>query len=421
MITLIEALNYRCLRYVSRPLKPFHVLVGPNASGKTTFLDVVSFLQDLVSEGLEAALENRTNNPQDLLFRREGDILELAVEASIPKDLRQRTARPDLDTARYEVAIGFDETERQFEFKSEQFLIKKGAEHQSSPLQRSLFPASFGSPDTLITPRHERDKRMVVSKVSDGNDNFYSESYNRPGKGWAPAFRLGSMRSALGNLPADERALPVATWFKEHLTSGVQSFVLNSREIRRPSPPTRVSGFLPDGSNLPWVVDRLQHDSPEDFCYWIEHLRTALPELRGITTFERPEDRHRYMLYEYDGGLRIPSWLVSDGTLRLTALTLPAYLHGLQGIFLIEEPENGIHPGAVATAFDSLSSMYDAQILLASHSTVVLNSAVIDDVLCFAKDENGATDIVLGTEHPMLREWQGEVPLGSLLASGVLG
>ena len=43
MITLIEALNYRCLRYISRPLKPFHVLVGPNASGKTTFLDVVAF------------------------------------------------------------------------------------------------------------------------------------------------------------------------------------------------------------------------------------------------------------------------------------------------------------------------------------------------------------------------------------------
>lgn len=37
MITLVEALNYRCLRCVRRPLKPFHVLVGANAFGKTTF------------------------------------------------------------------------------------------------------------------------------------------------------------------------------------------------------------------------------------------------------------------------------------------------------------------------------------------------------------------------------------------------
>ncbi len=75
------------------------------------------------------------------------------------------------------------------------------------------------------------------------------------------------------------------------------------------------------------------------------------------------------MVYEYAGGLRVPSWLVSDGTLRLTALTLPAYLADLKGIYLIEEPENGIHPGADCfTAFQSLSSMYEAQILLATHS-----------------------------------------------------
>lgn len=51
MITLLEALNFRCLRYVSRAMDNFHVLVGPNASGKTTFLDVVAFLGDLVSGG----------------------------------------------------------------------------------------------------------------------------------------------------------------------------------------------------------------------------------------------------------------------------------------------------------------------------------------------------------------------------------
>jgi predicted ATPase len=56
MLTLIEALNFRCLRYVKQPLAPFHVLVGPNASGKTTFLDVVAFLGRLVSDGPDAAV-----------------------------------------------------------------------------------------------------------------------------------------------------------------------------------------------------------------------------------------------------------------------------------------------------------------------------------------------------------------------------
>ena len=79
MITLIEALNYRCLKYVQRRLNPFHALVGPNASGKTTFLDVIGFLRDLVSEGLDFALPERTPNPQELLFRRQGDRFELAI------------------------------------------------------------------------------------------------------------------------------------------------------------------------------------------------------------------------------------------------------------------------------------------------------------------------------------------------------
>ncbi len=62
MITRIEALNYRCLRYVRQDLGPFHVLVGPNASGKTTFLDVVAFLGRLVTDGPEAAVVERSEN-----------------------------------------------------------------------------------------------------------------------------------------------------------------------------------------------------------------------------------------------------------------------------------------------------------------------------------------------------------------------
>ena len=74
MITLVEALNYRCLQYAQVSLKPFHVLVGPNASGKTTFLDVVGFLKDVVSEGPDQALLSRTSNPRELLFQHQGNL-----------------------------------------------------------------------------------------------------------------------------------------------------------------------------------------------------------------------------------------------------------------------------------------------------------------------------------------------------------
>ena len=72
---------------------------------------------------------------------------------------------------------------------------------------------------------------------------------------------------------------------------------------------------------------------------WLEHVRTALEDVGDIRTVEREEDKHRYLVIDYANGASVPSWLVSDGTLRLLALTIPAYLKESQGIFLIEEPE----------------------------------------------------------------------------------
>jgi AAA domain, putative AbiEii toxin, Type IV TA system len=106
VITRIEALNYRCLRYIRQDLVPFHVLVGPNASGKTTFLDVVALLGRLVTDGPEAAVLERTQNFEDLVWGRRGDRFELAMEAAIPGGLRTDPEESGFDKVRYEVAIG---------------------------------------------------------------------------------------------------------------------------------------------------------------------------------------------------------------------------------------------------------------------------------------------------------------------------
>lgn len=65
MIRRIQALDYRCLRYADVRLDRFHVLVGPNASGKSTVFYVVAFLGDLVRDDLEAAIGKRTRNFPD--------------------------------------------------------------------------------------------------------------------------------------------------------------------------------------------------------------------------------------------------------------------------------------------------------------------------------------------------------------------
>ena len=98
MFRQIEALHFRCLKYIQQPLGPFRVLIGPNASGKTTFLDVVTFLGRLVSDGLDAALQDRTNVLDDLLWQQQGHSFELAVEATIPEVRRSQLSKPEFDT-----------------------------------------------------------------------------------------------------------------------------------------------------------------------------------------------------------------------------------------------------------------------------------------------------------------------------------
>jgi len=425
MINRIEAFRFRSLRYVAQPLGSFHVLVGPNASGKSTFLDVAAFAGDLLQCGLLATVQGdpklgipvRAPDPAHLVWLGQGDCFELVIELAIPDDRRSQLPSPNYTTARYEIAV---RTGSELGLASETLWLKPDTPGVSNPNQLSLFPAAARAPETIIAPPRKRTPegwRKVVSRGEDpSNVQFSSET-----SGWNNPFRISPAKSALANLPEDEVRFPVATWVKQALGEGVKRIVLASEAMRRPSPPGRTAAFLPDGSNLPWVVDLLEQKAPDRLLRWVEHLRQALPDLERVTTRERAEDRHRYLVLAYSNGLEAPSWLLSDGTLRLMALTLLAYVPGLRGTYLIEEPENGIHPRAVEVVLQSLSSVYDAQILCATHSPVVVSMAKAAEILCFARDQSGATAIVAGNNHPRLSRWQGEVDLGTLLASGVLG
>lgn len=427
MITRIEALGFRSLRYVAQDVEPFQVLVGPNGSGKSSFLDVVGFVGDLLRVGpLRAILGDeksgvhaRAADPTHLCWMRQGDRFELAVELRLPPERAERLPNGKYRRARYEVGIQVAGGEGEIAFAAETLWLAPDREPEADP-QRKLFPESRNAPSSILESRHTKTPsnwKKVVNKIGEsGNDYFFAET-----SGWQNPFRLGPAKSALANLPEDETRFPVATWVKRILMEGIERVVLNAEGMRGPSPPGVPRRFRPDGSNLPWVVEELRTKSQERFERWVAHVRTALPDLKTIRTVERPEDRHRYLVVEFRNGLEAPSWVVSDGTLRLLALSLLAYLPEAQGIYLIEEPENGIHPRAVETVYQSLSSVYEAQVLCASHSPVVLSLARPESLLCFAKDDAGATDVVRGDQHPRLREWKGSLDLGTLFAAGVLG
>jgi predicted ATPase len=421
MITLIEAKNFLALRYIRQPLRRFEVLTGPNAAGKTTFLDVLSFLSDLVRSGPEAAIKNRTDVFSDLVCGHLGSEFELAIEASIPSEKRQLLARKEFDTIRYEVRIGTDADSGQLGIAEERAILATQSRLESPEDLGELFPREIVAPASIFLAPPSSKRKVVLRKNPEGSDNFYPEALPNRGGGWLRPFKFGPQKPALANIPDDGTRFPVTLWLRDFIANDVQRLVLDSLVMRKASPPGQSKGFKLDGSNLPWVIKSLIEASPDSFNQWIAHVQTALPDLETIRIVERPEDRHAYLVIKYLGGLEVPSWTVSDGTLRLLALTLPPYLPELRGVFLIEEPENGIHPKAVEAVIQSLSSVYHAQVLIATHSPIILSSVDLEDVLCFQKDEHGQTDVIAGPNHPALRDWKRETSLGVMFASGILG
>ena len=420
MIRRIQALGYRCLRYVDVRLDRFHVLVGPNASGRSTLFDVVAFLGDLVEDGLEAAVEQRTRNFQDLVWRRPNKEcgFELAVEFDLPQEVRsQLPAARDFRVFRYELAIREDD--KGVLIDSERGILMP--EPKSGVRRGSLFPDPVSAPDTVLLGK-PRGIRTILSKSREGRDTFKVEVSERAGGGWVTSVSFGARRSALGNLPESSEKFPAATYVKQILQRRIKPLFLDSIKMRQASPPhLRRGDFSPDGSNLPWAVSDLKKNHREDYDAWMRHVQTILADLKDIRILIRKDDRHAYLRLLYDTGARVPSWMTSDGTLRFLALTLLAYLPSSEDVYLLEESEHGVHPLALDAVYDSLVSVYDSQVLVATHSPTFLKLAGPEDVLCFAKDDEGATDVVRGDDHPLLKDWHGSADMSLLFAAGVIG
>jgi predicted ATPase len=390
MITKVEARSYRCLRNVSQDLKPFDLLIGPNASGKSSFMDVILFFSDVTSKGLEAAVSKRTENFHDLVWGREHSAFQIAIEARIPKSCSMNADGVPWERIRYQIEATIDVASDKLRLQSEE--VK------------------------LLAPENDRvSPYLTITRGPDSKVAFHREE----GASQGYSYELHANYSTIANLP-DETQFPAATWLKNLLQERVWCVVLDPASLRMPSPPSLVPERRITGSNLARDVASFHRRAPNRYAEWEAHLKTALPDLRAVTTQFRPEDRHRYLMLRYENGVEVPSWMLSDGTLRLLALTLLAYSSESGSVYLIEEPENGVHPTAIEAIYQSLSSMYDGQALVATHSPILVSLARPEEIICFRKGEQGA-ETMAGEDHPVLRDWPGEVNVSEYFAAGVLG
>jgi predicted ATPase len=271
----------------------------------------------------------------------------------------------------------------------------------------------------LLGESPHRDWRFILQR-EDGHKALVRVETQKNAK--ARASTIEASMLALPRVQFESKEdFPAASWFYDMLTLNHLFYQPDLNALQTASPPGLSEILLPSAANLPQLALALQRQDDFRFTLWQEHVQSALPNIERIELKEREEDHHVYFRILYHGGYEVTSSGLSEGSLRILALTILPYLKNPPECVFLEEPENGIHPRAIEAVLQSLSSVYDSQVLISSHSPVVLANSQLNQILCARLDGNGAASIIPGPEHPQLRGWKGQVDLGALFATGVLG
>ena len=449
MITRLEATRYRCFERLGVDVGAFRVLVGANGSGKTTLLDLPVLFGDLLRASNIASpfMDRRPDQPpragslNELVFAGRGNDFSLAVEARLSDVVQTKVLEGMFSRLRTEKSrLAFREDRRRWPTHIRYELgLRIANERELHIVSEYLFVFPEGSgPDRRqlgfhgVLAEDNKHWRMILKREFGYEAEFTPEVPLSGGKARVAKAGLPPTLLAMSRVLFESEAeYPAARWLHSLLTTEAVFLEPNWSAMRQASPPGLPKSIAANGRNTPWLaLDLKREGSPDNapadyrserYGDWIAHVQTALPQVANIDVREREDDHHAYFFVSYRGDFNVPSSGLSEGTLRILTLTLLPYLSKQPAILVTEEPENGIHPRAVEAVLQSLSSMYDSQVWVSSHSPVVLASAKLDYLICARLTSEGGVEMVAGKDHPRLQEWRGGIDLGSLFAAGVLG
>jgi hypothetical protein len=427
MFVAVHIANFRMLshNYLYLPGR-FQVLVGQNGTGKTTFFAAIQLVANVLRQGAHKSLFDLSPNFLDLCFDPGRPALAIALEFKVPESSDKDVGfiETPMRLLRYELELGPSDRH-----KMRLGVLRENLFHLTKPAE--ALPSRSGSEaaafSVLQDPHNPpRNWKTLLAKTADGRTQFHRAD------GTVESWRSEIDVSAFSLLPAetDEDEYGLHHRARAFLAKAPQLVQLNIEKVRKPAPPNQPTQLACDGANLALTVRRFREADPILFGLWEKHVALAIKGLSSIEVIERPEDRHLYLCARFSGqhDQLVPSWLLSDGTLRLMALSLIGFFaepaeseKWSPALWMIEQPEDGLHPLAMESICSALSDpQLETHIMLSTHSPVFLANVAIEQTLVFRRAPEGHAIICHGTEIPDLKDWHGRFDMAHLLASGIL-
>ncbi|MCA9538379.1 MAG: AAA family ATPase [Myxococcales bacterium] len=388
----VEVERYGLLRAVKVDLDESAVFVGGNASGKSTFLDIFGFLTDALAGDVRSAIQARARRFEELLWFGEGEAFAFAIEFLLPASLRG-----EFDRARYELEVGHLEDAPGVGVRRESLYLCPPGEEAEEIVQQAA----------------PRKWRKLLGVAGNGQARYGSEDGTRKSTA-----QIGVEQLALGRLPDEPDRFPVGQRVLGFLAHGVRRIALDPKAMARPCAFDAPSRLASDGANLAAVVHALVSADVGRASEWMAHVREALPGVEEARV--ESVDGRLELLVGFRGGHEVPARRLSHGMLRVLGVTLVPFVAEPDAMYLVEEPENGVHPRAIEAVCQALAWSPENQILVATHSPVWLAVAPFDRLFCVVR-EAGAARVMPAAALECLEDWDREVDLPTLFAAGLLG